>query len=268
MLSIEDLYREVGKNIFISPINTDNFRDNSVDLTASSFAWTNDGKYIYHEDSKKIIVPAGKTACVLTNESIYVSNKIGGTYHSRVSLVKRGFSHISTTLDPLYCGQSLIVLHNSTDIDLELALNERIVSVIFYFLNTPIVKPTLPTPPSHVEKIAEMDKEHRYTRWLDENNWVNNSSRLKAHFKEYEFESFDKKRKSYAQNIPFLKRIWSKTGYYVIKYAITAAILGFTLYLIWKIFTPNNNYDWAPLIIPFAVCVVGLIVGDIRQSKK
>ena len=43
MLSIEDIYREVGKNIFICPLNTDNFRDNSIDLTASEFAWNDPG---------------------------------------------------------------------------------------------------------------------------------------------------------------------------------------------------------------------------------
>ncbi len=36
----------------------------------------------------------------LGEEAIWVSRRIGGTYHPRVSLVSKGLGHISTTLDP------------------------------------------------------------------------------------------------------------------------------------------------------------------------
>ncbi|MCX5964280.1 MAG: hypothetical protein NT070_14395 [Cyanobacteria bacterium] len=55
-----------------------------------------------------------------TNESIWVSKKISGTYHSKVALVSKGLSHIGTTLDPEYVGCSLIAIHNHSNQDVSL----------------------------------------------------------------------------------------------------------------------------------------------------
>lgn len=38
VLSIEDIKKEIGKNIFIWPFNEDNIKGNSINLTASKFA--------------------------------------------------------------------------------------------------------------------------------------------------------------------------------------------------------------------------------------
>lgn len=55
-----------------------------------------------------------ETVLVLTMESIWVSKYIGGTFHSKVSLVTYGLGHISTTLDPGWQGQLLVPLNNPT----------------------------------------------------------------------------------------------------------------------------------------------------------
>ena len=115
MLSKIDIYRELGRNIYLYPLKTENIRDNSIDLTASELAWTSDKQYIYSDDGGKIIVPPHKTACILTEEAIYVSKKIGGTFHSRVSLSRQGFGHIGTMIDPEFFGRLLIMLHNISD---------------------------------------------------------------------------------------------------------------------------------------------------------
>lgn len=267
MLSIEDIYREIGKNIFICPLNTNNFRDNSIDLTASEFAWTSDGIDIFDKDKRIITVPKHKTACILTKEAIYVSSKIGGTYHSRVSLTKMGFGHIGTMLDPKYCGQSLIMLHNTTESDLILEEGERLVSLVFYYLTTSICEKILSTPPSHSNKVAQMDTQDRYQRWCNDHQWANNPALLKAHFNEYYLKDFKNKRKIYAQKKNVFEQIWSSPlCRVVIKYIVTTIIVGIALTIISAYFTPTDRSGWAVIISSIVICLVGLISGDI--SKK
>lgn len=55
-----------------------------------------------------------ETVLVLTRETIWVNKSIGGTFHSKVSLVTQGLGHISTTLDPGWRGQLLAPLNNPT----------------------------------------------------------------------------------------------------------------------------------------------------------
>ncbi len=268
MLSIEDIYREIGKNIFICPLDTNNFRDNSVDLTASEFAWTADGINIFDEKERIITVPRHKTACILTKEVIYVSSKIGGTYHSRVSLVKMGFGHIGTMLDPEYCGQSLIMLHNTTDSELILKEGERLVSLVFYYLATPIREKILSTPPSHSNKVAQMDVEGRYQRWCNDNQWANNPVLLKAHFTECCLKNFEDKRKLYAQKKNVFEQVWSSTsGRIAIKYFTIIIIIVVAMVIISCLFKPTDESSWAGIILPVVICLIGLISGDISKSK-
>lgn len=271
MLSIEDIYHEIGKNIFICPLDIDNFRDNSIDLTASEFAWTSDGKHIYDSVTDRIIVPPHKTACILTRESIYVTGKIGGTYHSRVSLVQKGFGHIGTMLDPKYCGQSLIMLHNITDQELSIdgitqsKSGARIVSLVFYYVRTPIYENSLSTPPSHQEKISKIDQNNLYKNWSDENQWANNPRNLKIHFKELYEKDFRAKKRLYAQkkNV-FIRFYKSKVGRLIIKYAVLLIMGVVAYFLITRFFKPSNMSDWAPIITAVVIGVAGIIMSDIN----
>ena len=269
MLSIENIYREIGKNIFICPLDVNNFRDNSIDLTASKFAWTSEGDYIYNEKDKSITVPKHKTACILTNEAIYVTSKIGGTYHSRVSMVRNGLGHIGTMLDPEYVGQSLIMLHNTTENDIIIKEGERMVSLVFYYLSTPICKSTLPTPPSHLEKVARLDKESRYNDWCNSNPWVKNSQLLKKHFMENYYKEFKEKRRVYAQRKRIYERILSSTIYILIlKYLLVSALIFASVFIIKTKFPPLDASGWAAIIIPIVICVIGLISGDIAKHQN
>lgn len=54
------------------------------------------------------------TAIILTRESIWVSKFIGGSFHSKVSMVIQGLGHVSTTLDPGWYGQLLVPINNPT----------------------------------------------------------------------------------------------------------------------------------------------------------
>ena len=275
MLSIEDIYREIGKNIFLCPIDTKNFRDNSIDLTASEFAWTSKGEYIYDSDTDTISVPPHETACILTREAIYVTGRIGGTYHSRVSLVKQGFGHVGTMLDPEYCGQSLIMLHNTTDKEQKIenikksAHGVRIVSLVFYYLETPIYEKGLATPPGHQEKISKIDTEDRYRAWLDDNKWVNNPKNLKAHFKEIYEKPFKDDRKIYAKRKNAVNRFVNSTfGRLIIKYLIIIIAIWITYRLIVTNFKPTQPSEWSGIIVALAIGLLGIIANDISSNAR
>lgn len=147
VLSNRDFYKEFGKSIFIFPFVAKNIKGASVNLTASEFAWNvNTKERIFPQpgDSgkKNIIVPPNTPVAIMTCEAISVSNKICGTYHSRVSKVSQGFNHISTTLDPGYFGTSLISLLNNSNEPKEITIGEAFVTVMFYYLKSNSLKTT------------------------------------------------------------------------------------------------------------------------------
>lgn len=197
MLSKEDYNKEIGKNIFIYPLDHVRILGNSIDLTASEFAWTSDGKYIYDSATETIKVPPHETACVLTREAIYVKSNIGGTYHSRVSMARKGFSHLGTMLDPEYFGQSLIILHNITDklLEIDVKNHERIVSIIFYYLKTPILIESHKPNPGHFDKIEHFENYEAYRMWNENNRWATERRELVNTFlQSEEYKKFIEKR--------------------------------------------------------------------------
>ncbi len=115
VLSDREIRSLLGKKIFIYPFNSKNLKGATYNLTASRVAiLASDQKKLLINDEGNIFIPAGETALIETEESIYVAKDICGTYHSRVTLVSKGLSHIGTTLDPLFFGTSLIAVHNHT----------------------------------------------------------------------------------------------------------------------------------------------------------
>lgn len=111
ILSDTDIKKELGKNILIYPFKKTQLKGASYNLTASTLAWSLTTKQSIYIDGKIIIEP-GTTALIETNEVIWVSQKIAGTYHSKVGMVSQGTGHVGTTLDPNYIGRSLIAIHN------------------------------------------------------------------------------------------------------------------------------------------------------------
>jgi deoxycytidine triphosphate deaminase len=106
-LSNVDIEKElIQGNILVFPFNAKNIKGASYNFTVGQFAYRvpNDpnGQYesVYDSVNQKIVLPPRSTVLVATNESIWVSHKIAGTYHSKVKLVSKGIGHIGTTLDP------------------------------------------------------------------------------------------------------------------------------------------------------------------------
>lgn len=137
-LSNEDIKREIGKNIFIHPFKMDEIKGGSINLTVSKLGWSLKTKEsIYNNDTKSLVIPPNDTALVETEESLCVSERLCGTYHSKVTLVSSGIGHIGTTLDPDWIGPSLIALHNTSDEAIELKIGRSFVSIMFHYLKTP-----------------------------------------------------------------------------------------------------------------------------------
>lgn len=142
ILSDVDIQREIGENILIYPFHKGYLKGASYNLSASELAWDLATKRnIYDENERAVIIPANSTAVIETHETIWVSQKIAGTYHSRVSQVSRGTGHIGTTLDPNYIGPSLIAVHNHSNEAVKIPLGtEPFVTLKLHYLHTPSLK--------------------------------------------------------------------------------------------------------------------------------
>lgn len=105
--------------IYISPFRSENLTAAGYNLQVSDIIISTrsglplkiytSGQYRY------VDVPANDTVLITTVESIFVGPQIMGTFHSRVSIVSQGFGHISTTLDPTWCGPLLIAVNNPSN---------------------------------------------------------------------------------------------------------------------------------------------------------
>ena len=145
LLSNNDIKRELikAKNISIHPLIVENIKGSSINLTASAHAWDIQNRksvVSVSDNKKKIVIKGNTTVAIFTQEAVWVSRRIGGTYHPRVSLVAKGLSNISTTLDPQWYGLSLVTVSNLTTKDIEIRVGEAFVSVMLYYLKTPATK--------------------------------------------------------------------------------------------------------------------------------
>ncbi|MGL5577307.1 MAG: dCTP deaminase [Sarcina sp.] len=186
-LSDKDIKKLLGYELFIYPFKEENLGPASYNLTASSCAFVEEGgKKKLIVKGNKIIFPPQKTAFIRTKESIHISDKLAGTYHSKVKLTNKGLSHIGTTLDPGYMGTSKLAIHNNTDKNIEIDVNDTIATVMFYVLR------------------------RRSTTRQD--NFSERGNPLKFDINDfYEFESLDDNKERAVLNIAvFKKKIWQK----------------------------------------------------------
>lgn len=188
MLSRRDIEKELGKGINIYPLYKDNIKENSINFTASTHAWTlgtatiywlgeekftifdspktkktltirAGNKCVFYTDKTKsvqyILLLPHSTTLVETEEVIAVENYIGGSLHSKVGIVAKGVGHIGTMLGPGYSGHLMISLHNITDDIIAIKVGTTFVSLAFDYLSTQVVR-TSSTVSGHVDKFAEL----------------------------------------------------------------------------------------------------------------
>lgn len=104
--------------LVICPYTKNNLTPVGYNLSFSRFIISKRRKAfvkILHKDKEwYFILKPFDAAIILTRESIWVSKFIGGTFHSKVSMVSKGLGHVSTTLDPGWYGQLLVPINNPT----------------------------------------------------------------------------------------------------------------------------------------------------------
>jgi len=184
-LSNIDIWKElIQGNILIFPFNKENIKGASYNFTVGQFAYqvpenpNEPYKRVYDSVQHKIVLPPKSTVLVATNESIWVSPKIAGTYHSKVKLVSQGVGHIGTTLDPNYLGVSLIALHNVSEREIVLKPGENtFVSVTFHYLKT---RSTVDhdNNPGRPDLVATIKPDEGDVKWLQE-EYRNNKNVLR-----------------------------------------------------------------------------------------
>jgi len=173
MLSVIDLKKELGENIYLYPLHPESFKSNSIDLHASQFAWSITKKCSIVNNGY-IEIEAGDTALIYSEESLYVTNRIGGSYHSKVTLVSQGTSHIGTTLDAQYIGCSLIAVSNNSKDTIKIKVGHEFVTIQFWYLNTPDYDnvPSHDNDPGHPRMLNGFQDVDKYMEWRDSNTWT------------------------------------------------------------------------------------------------
>ena len=186
MLSKQDIFKELGKEINIYPLHINNIKENSINLTISKNAWSlgsasiiektprkfclapsgiQKRKYTIFKGGSAIVKAGGKnylillphvTTIVETSEVIGVGNRIGGTLHSKVGVVAQGIGDIGTMLGPNFCGHLMISLHNITDEIISIEVGETFVSLVFYYLNSASKENKNSNISGHVDKLSEL----------------------------------------------------------------------------------------------------------------
>lgn len=152
-LSNEDIEILLDKDIVICPYSKKNLTDIGYNLTPTEFIFSiNRGLLIpiHNVNNEKYCwIEPHDTVLIITREAVWVSEKISGTFHSKVKIVSQGFGHISTTLDAFWEGPLLIALNNPTNKKLKFVIGKdegngfsysSFVTLIFYRMVTPTNK--------------------------------------------------------------------------------------------------------------------------------
>lgn len=148
LLSDNDILESIDNSeLVICPFHEKNLTPLGYNLSFTKFIFSTKNKLLYNIKTDKktneiyCIVEPNDTLLILTQEAVWVSKKLAGTFHSKVGIVSKGFGHISTTLDPNWEGPLLISLNNPTKQKIKLVIGKdkkdgieykTFVTLIFY----------------------------------------------------------------------------------------------------------------------------------------
>jgi len=166
VLSDRDIKRELGKNLLIYPLRSSSIKGASINLNASKHAWSLKTKATITQDNVIIIAPHD-TGLIETEETVAVSGRLAGTYHSRVKIVSSGGGHVGTTLNPYWIGHSLIAIHNHTDENIKIKVGEPFVTLVLHYLKRP-AKRREENPAGREDILHAFSLSQETTDWLNE----------------------------------------------------------------------------------------------------
>jgi deoxycytidine triphosphate deaminase len=124
---------------------------------------TRKAKFTLAVDADLIILPH-ETLLIMTEEYIGLpkNKSLGGLIESKVSMVSKGLSHVSTTVDPDYEGHLLVAVTNQQSYPITLRRLQTFCTVVFLKANNAATKPC-GRPPGRHDIIEEL-----LDRWLGE----------------------------------------------------------------------------------------------------
>lgn len=119
VLSDVDIRKAIENlDILITPFDESKLTPLGYNLTPTRFIFSIKRRTIEKIRNEKgleyVMIRPNDTVLVLSRESLFVSSKIMGTFHSKVGMVSKGFGHVSTTLDPFWEGPLLFAINNPT----------------------------------------------------------------------------------------------------------------------------------------------------------
>ena len=257
LLSDKDIKKELGKNIYIYPLNLNEIKGSSVNLKASKLAWSITTKRsIYDSQHNSIRIPSHDTGLIETEESIFVTKKISGSYHSKVKLVSKGLGHIGTTLDPEWVGPSLIAMHNHTDSDIEIKVGDSFVSIMFYYLNSKAIvnNNNRPGRPELLNNISVTTYEDE---WLDE-EWRSDPKKLKEKMSQSEaYKELEHLRKS---KLEFIIN--------PVSVHILVIIVCIIVFLIFRAFQSKWDLELKDYLVPISIFYLTVLTAEIINAIK
>ena len=176
-----DIKKLLGRDIVIEPYTPDSLTPIGYDFTVGDFAFSLETGLLKLADGKYVLPPKN-TVQILTTESLWVSSRIAGTFHSKVSLVSKGLSHISTTLDPGWYGPLLITVRNNMDKGFPIKVGSPFVTLIFARVLSPTKSPHF--KPEFRKDILLSQMESQTKEYLRKISSVLGDPRVLAEFEE------------------------------------------------------------------------------------
>ncbi len=135
MLSDVNILKHINKDFIIDPFNANRVNPIGYDLSIGGLLFSKKNGLLTPVDGNYLI-EANDTIHILTKESLWLSSRIAGTIHPRVSNVTRGFSHISTTVDPGWIGPLLVTMTNLMDEQIQLDSSRAFCTILLYRLDS------------------------------------------------------------------------------------------------------------------------------------
>lgn len=186
MLSIGVISRLLGRDILIYPFRVENLKGIGYNLSVGPHAWSLRHRLPLEKtpDGNAFRVEAGDTALIYTAETVWVSRRVGGTFHSKVDRVSEGFSSISTTLDPEWIGPLLIAITNLQSKEIDLRIGDTLSTLVFHRIDKAGVQGML-NPPGRTDRLLRLGitPSQEVTDWLKQ-EFRHNDHKLRALFLE------------------------------------------------------------------------------------
>ncbi len=185
LLSNKDIEKLIDKEIVIEPFDENCLTPVGYDFIVGDFAYSvDDNQLLDPKPSKKektyYIIKPKTTVQLLTKESLWVSKKVAGTFHSKVTLVSQGLSHISTTLDPGWYGPLLITIRNNLKTPYNLDIGKPFVTLVFYEVKTPTEKPH--DKPEYRKDILSKRLDKKTNKYLKKMEEILGNAQILANF--------------------------------------------------------------------------------------